>query len=91
MGLVGESGTAVRGEVGREEMEPLSDMEREVYSAQGDMDVTSTRYQGVIDTRTASVDNPSSLSTHDERDPNSASAQGFLRSLPSLHTPSHPD
>ena len=58
--LVGESGTAVRGEVGREEIEPLSDMEREAWQAQGDMDVASTGYQGVIDTRTASVDNPSS-------------------------------
>jgi len=52
MRLVGESGTAVRGEVGREEMEPLSDMEREAYSAQGDIDVRSTRCQDVIDTRT---------------------------------------
>lgn len=38
MRLVGESGTAVRGEVGSEETEPLSDMEAEgKCPAQGDM------------------------------------------------------
>ena len=36
--LLGESGTAVTGEVGREEVEPLSDMERS-YRSQGDMHV----------------------------------------------------
>jgi len=30
MRLVGESGTAVTGEVGREEVEPVSDMKREM-------------------------------------------------------------
>ena len=44
MRLVGESGTAVRGEVGREETEPLSDMGvKEKYPAQGDMCVTLTK------------------------------------------------
>jgi len=91
MRFVGESGTAVTGEVGREETEPLSDMKRETKgecSAQGDMQVGSTK--PVIDTpRPLTI--PSSLFPHDERDPNSTSAQGFLRSLPSPHTPSNPD
>lgn len=62
MRLMGESGTAVTGEVGREEIEPFSDMGREC-SALKQTCTFNMQVGRVIDTPTVgrSVDSPSSL------------------------------